>query len=619
MKDTLLRSALLLFVGVALSACGDDDPTNLDTLGTPSDVSVRAYVEVNGNDTFDAGIDQALSGTTITLESTLTDNVLTAETDATGLATFSDVPSGVYNAVIDTTDLPEGLTDVAIAEPGLEQSVVTPFAGDTTGVEATFEFRYMPAIIQGTVFVDVNRSGSYEADIDETPAPGVALNLYAGEGVSGDPVQTGETDDLGEYSFMVYPGTYTLDVVPGEQSEVVLGDVFEMTLAAADTADLTSLVRTAILTIAEAEAQPDSTVVLVDGVVSVEPGNISGSYFWIQDATGGVKVFTGATTSYIVGDSLRVTGRIVTSFGEKIINSIEIEDLGSAPVPTPVEVTGAAFLRREHQGELVTIDSLLIDSIGTGGSYNVYVSAPDTSEIFIIRVDSDAGIGSGVFTVGQYYRVSGVSSPFSGEEQLYPRSMGDIIPLGGGVLAIASARSIEDSTVVTVRGVVHTATDNISGSYFFMHDRTAGVKVFLAGTTANTNWLAGDSLEVTGEKVTRFGEVQIEATSITDIGNGTVRAPIVVDGDELLTAQTQGNLVTVPTVTVDVVGTGTSYNVEVTDPETGAEFIIRVDSDAGITAGTFVVGRSYTVTGVSSPFGGAEQLYPRSNADIVAH
>jgi hypothetical protein len=70
---------------------------------------------------------------------------------------------------------------------------------------------------------------------------------------------------------------------------------------------------------------------------------------------------------------------------------------------------------------------------------------------------------------------------------------------------------------------------------------------------------------------------------------------------------------------VDVVGTGSSYNVEVTDPETGAEFIIRVDSDAGITAGTFVVGGSYTVTGVSSPFGGAEQLYVRSNADIVAH
>ncbi len=618
MKDTLLRSALLLFVGVALSACGEDDPTNLDELGTPSDVSVRAYIEVDGDNAFTAGVDQPLTSTTITLESTLTDNVLTAETDANGLASFSNVPAGVYNAIIDTTDLPEGLADVAIAQPGLDQSVVTPFAGDEDGVQASFAFRYLPAIIRGTIFLDVNRSGAYEAAIDTMPAPGVELNLYAGEGVSDDTVQSQDSDENGEFLFSVYPGTYTLDVVPGEQSEVVLGDMFEMTVAAADTLDLGVLVRTAVLSIAEAEPQPDSTVVLVDGVVTVAPGNISGSYFWIQDQSGGVKVFTGAATTWEAGDSVRVTGRIVTSFGEKIINSISIEDLGTGTVPEPELVGVDAFLRGEHPGELVTIDSVLIDSVGTGGSYNVYASAPDSAEIFIIRVDSDADIGAGVFTVGDYYQVSGVSSPFSSEEQLYPRSLGDIIPLGDAVLPLEWARQVPDSTEVTVQGVVHTATDNISGSYFFMHDATAGMKVFLAGATSGSNWLAGDSVEVTGKKVTRFGEVQIEATSITDIGNGTIRAPIVVTGAELLAGETQGNLVTVQTVTVNTIGTGTSYDVTVTDPESSATFVVRIDADAAITT-TFTVGNSYTITGVVSPFGGGEQLYPRSNADIVAH
>ena len=618
MKDTLLRSALLLFVGVALSACGDDDPTDLDTLGTPSEVSVRAYVEVNGNDTFDAGIDQPLTGTTITLESTLTDNVLTAETGADGLATFSDVPSGVYNAVIDTTDLPDGLTSVSIIEPGLEQSVVAPFAGDSDGVEASFEFRYLPAVIEGTVFTDVNRSGAYEADIDVTPAPGVELRLYAGEGVSGDPVQTAETDDLGQFSFTVYPSTYTLDVVADGQTEVVLGDVFEMTLAAGETIDLTALVRTAVLTIAEAEAQEDSTVVLVDGVVSVEPGMISTDYFWIQDATGGVKVFVGDPTSYVLGDSLRVTGEIVTRFGEKQIEAISIEDLGTGAIPQPIELDGNEFLSAVHQGELVTLDSVLVDSIGAGTSYNVWV-IDSSGDTIIVRVDSDAGIGRGAFTVGQRYTVSGVSSPFGGREQLYPRFPGDIIPLDATVLPIASARSVPDSTDVTVRGVVHTGTGNISTAYFFMHDNTGGTKVFLATGTSGQVWTAGDSIQVTGEKVTRFGEVQIEATAIADLGTGTVRAPIVVTGAELLTGLTQGNLVTVQTVTVDAVGTGSSYNVLVTDPESATQFTIRVDSDAGITPGTFVVGRSYTVTGAVSPFGGAQQLYPRSNADIVAH
>ena len=40
--------------------------------------------------------------------------------------------------------------------------------------------------------------------------------------------------------------------------------------------------------------------------------------------------------------------------------------------------------------------------------------------------------------------------------------------------------------------------------------------------------------------------------------------------------------------------------------EDGSAFIIRVDSDAGITPGTFVVGNTYDVVGVVSPFGGAE-------------
>ena len=60
-----------------------------------------------------------------------------------------------------------------------------------------------------------------------------------------------------------------------------------------------------------------------------------------------------------------------------------------------------------------------------------------------------------------------------------------------------------------------------------------------------------------------------------------------------------------------------SYNVNVRAPDE-AQFIIRVDSDADITPGSFVLGNTYDVTGVVSPFGGAEQLYVRSDADIVA-
>ena len=620
MKDTLLRCAVLALVGVGLAAC-DDSSTDLSTLGTPSDARVRLYLEVDGNDQFDQGVDDPLEGVTVTLTNTLTEQTFTAESGADGVAAFTALPAGAYTATIAEDDLPSGLVDVSVIDPGLEQTIVAPYEGNAAGVDAAFVFRFLPAAIEGTVYQDADRSGSYDPAIDTTPAPGVTVFLYSGDAASGVPVDTVETEADGVFAFQVYPGTYTVDVAADDLTEVVTDLPLTLTIGAAESVQTTVLVRSAVLTIAEAEARTDSTVVVVDGTVTVPRGNQSSSYFWIQDETGGVKVFVGSSWpgDFVLGDSVRVQGEIVTRFGEKQIEAASIERLGTGSVPDPVLLSGAEFLTGVHQGELVRVDSVVVDSLTSGSSYNVFVTDPSTSDAFIVRIDADTDIGSGVFTPGGRYTVTGVSSPFGGAEQLYPRFAGDILPLDAGVLPIASARGVSDSTEVTVRGVVHTETGAISNSYFFMHDNTAGVKVFIGGLAGSPSFARGDSVEVTGEMVTRFGEKQIEAIAVTPLGTGTVRAPRVVTGAELLTGVTQGDLVTVQTVTVDAVGTGSSYNVTVTDPESATTFIIRVDSDAGVGTGVFTVGNSYTITGVSSPFGGLEQVYPRGPEDITAH
>jgi DNA/RNA endonuclease YhcR with UshA esterase domain len=619
MKDTLVRYALLALVGVSLGAC-DDEPTDLNRLGTPSDVRVRAYLEVNGNGQYDDGTDTPLDAVTVTLVHTQTGATVEATTGSDGVAAFTGMPAGAYTATLDEADLPAGLVDVSVVDPGLEQTIVAPFEGAAGGVDAAFAFRYLPATIQGTVYQDVDRSGDFDPAIDDVTAAGVTVYLYRAASVTGTPTDSATTGADGTFSFQVYPDTYTLDVVTDDLTEIVTAEPITVTVGADETVDNTVVVRSAVQDIVDAESRADDTVVLVDGVVTVDRGTISGSYFWIQDATGGVKVYVGSgwTGSYTRGDQLRVQGPIVTNFGEKSIEATSIEVLGTAPVPDPILLDGTEFLSGVHQGELVTVDSLFVDSVGTGGSYNVYVTDPGTSDEFVIRVDSDTGIAADAFTAGQSYTVTGVSSPFSGQEQIYPRSEADIFPLGGAPVTVGTARLVPDSTDVTVNAVVHTATGTISGSYFFMHDATGGIKVYVGNLGGSPTFARGDSVQVTGEVVTRFGEKQIEATAVTVLGTGTVLAPVVVTGAELLTAVTQGNLVTVETVTVQSVGTGSSYNVTVLDPETSTTFIIRVDSDTGIAADAFVEGGSYTVTGVSSPFGGAEQLYPRSAADITS-
>ena len=183
------------------------------------------------------------------------------------------------------------------------------------------------------------------------------------------------------------------------------------------------------------------------------------------------------------------------------------------------------------------------------------------------------------------------------------------------LIPIEEAREKDIGTLVTVRGVVTVGSGDLSGSYFFIQDETAGVKVF---TTANTQ--VGDYVEVTGTIDVFSGEIEVANAQITTLSTGQpLPDPIEVTGEQFVSSDFQGSLVVVRDLEVTAVppigDQSASYNVNVVAPD-GEAFIIRVDSDAGVTPGTFVVGETYDVIGVVSPFGGAEQLYVRSNADI---
>ena len=184
------------------------------------------------------------------------------------------------------------------------------------------------------------------------------------------------------------------------------------------------------------------------------------------------------------------------------------------------------------------------------------------------------------------------------------------------LIPIAQAREEDLGTPVTVRGVVTVGSGDLSSSYFFVQDETAGIKVF---TPANA--VVGQFVEVSGEMAVFSGELEIVNATITTLGTAPLPDPIVLTGAQFASHEFQGSLALLEDLeatSVPPIGDqSASYNVEVLAPD-GTAFIIRVDSDANITPGTFVVGNVYDVIGVVSPFGGAEQLYVRSDADIAA-
>lgn len=185
------------------------------------------------------------------------------------------------------------------------------------------------------------------------------------------------------------------------------------------------------------------------------------------------------------------------------------------------------------------------------------------------------------------------------------------------LITVEAARELRDGEPVTVRGTVTVAKGTVSTAYFWISDETAGIKIY---APAAANVAPGDVIEASGLIEVRFGEHQVNAStgSVTVLGSEPAPDPIVITGADLLSSDYQGSLVRVEDVEVTAVQShdpGASYNVTVTAPD-GSSFILRIDSDANITI-DFAVGATYDVTGVVSPFGGAEQLYPRSNADIV--
>ena len=287
--------------------------------------------------------------------------------------------------------------------------------------------------ISGLLYYDVGRDGVFEPIEGDSALVGVPVWLQlrgTNQVVSGTETTT---DAQGRFTIANVPiGTH--DIV--FQSDALDGAVIcnsprQVSVRISEvTAVAISGQESCLIDIAVAREQPVGTPVTVRGVVTVGSGDLSASYFFIQDETAGIKVFTVANVD--VGQFVEVSGTMDLFSGEIEIANAQITVLGTAPLPDPIELNGEELLSHEYQGSLAILRGLTVTAVegsdAAGVSYNVRVTAADGS-VFIVRVDSDAGIAPGTFVVGNTYDITGVISPFGGAEQLYVRSQADITPL----------------------------------------------------------------------------------------------------------------------------------------------------------------------------------------------
>lgn len=286
--------------------------------------------------------------------------------------------------------------------------------------------------LTGTLYYDADRNGVFDPFAGDQALSGVDVVLQqrgTGQVISGSEATTGAG---GRFTITGAPvGTHDLFVGLPEE----MGQVCQNPLPVSVYIGETTNVRVAgqescLVRIDEARELPGGEPVTVRGTVTVAKGTISGAYFWISDGTAGIKIYAPAAPANSVGDVVEATGLIEIAFGEHEVNASTgtVMILGSEEDPDPLVITGAELVSHDFQGSLVTVEDLVVTAVAdhsAGSSYNVTVRAPDGSS-FILRIDSDAGIAT-EFVVGNTYDVTGVISPFSGAEQLYPRSDADIV------------------------------------------------------------------------------------------------------------------------------------------------------------------------------------------------
>lgn len=354
-----------------------------------------------------------------------------------------------------------------------------------------------------------------------------------------------------------------------------------------------------ITPLAVARGLPGETV-NVEGVITWQP-SWDDRIFFFQDETGGISSFYSAAPDMTEGDRVLITGSIGAFAGEVQISPDNLEVTGSGSVPAPVPVTGAQINAGEHQGELATLEAVLI-SVDTLSFDNQAVTLEDgDGTLFSVYSDSRTGIlpgmwpdsGGAVTLVG----VLGFNDSNDPGARLEPRMPEDLVVAPEPELkTIAEARAlVDDPTEIEIQGII-TWQNSWDDRVFFLQDATGGLSSFYfdAPTMAE-----GDRVTILGTISQFRGEVQVAPSSLEVTSSGAPVTPVSVTGAQINAGDHQGELVTIrgAVVSVDVLSFDNQM-VTLRDGD-GTEFKIFSDSRTGVLADAWpAIDGEVDVTGV---------------------
>lgn len=194
------------------------------------------------------------------------------------------------------------------------------------------------------------------------------------------------------------------------------------------------------LSIAEAQQQPDGATMSITGVVSVTPGIFSTQYFYIQDSSGGIQIYSYAKQfpELAVGDLVVVNGEKSTIRGEPRIKTSANEEEGVGITVlknnSTLPITDVPALEEALPGTLARI---------TGTVTNATSTSAMIDDVTPITIKSTAGVKKDQFPIGETVSVTGVVLQSSDGSVLVPRSPSDVELLDAETSLISAAHAAE--------------------------------------------------------------------------------------------------------------------------------------------------------------------------------
>jgi DNA/RNA endonuclease YhcR with UshA esterase domain len=176
----------------------------------------------------------------------------------------------------------------------------------------------------------------------------------------------------------------------------------------------------------------------VAGRITAPPGaftsgtNNINSEIWVQDATGGIAVFsvpTADSATLKLGNTVEITGSRSAFSAQLQLGTPALARTGNGSVVAPVTVTGSEAASLARDGQLIRMSGFTVTTIATGTATAFTVTGTVGGVSMQVRVGGPLlGLTRANFTVGSTYTVTGILTQFNGTAQIKPRFASDVTP-----------------------------------------------------------------------------------------------------------------------------------------------------------------------------------------------